>query len=872
MRIISVFRSVWRNLTARRKVEQDLTDEINSYIELSTAAKIRQGLAPGEARRQVMLEIEGAEQVKERVRQTRAGHRLEIFLQDLRFACRSLRKAPVFSLTVFSVLALGIGSTTLMFAIVNSVLLEGPRYPDSDRIMTLWQRIPEEPRVSFSPREFELWKKQTQIFDSLGFVTGTSFTVTGRGDPDMIVGRTISPEIFKVLGTGPFLGRAFAPNEIHPHVVILSYGTWQAKFASRRDVIGESITMNGESYTVIGVMPEDFAFEAPEANLFVPAALDTPLFSDHPDAHFLRVFGRLKSGVTRQQLDAEVALLGARANEASDDPTQRRFFALPLTDLTTAELRTPLLVLLCSVIFLLLVACANVANLVLARANARRGEMAIRSALGASRPRLIGQLLVESAVLASVGGGLGIAAAWWALEILAISLGRTLPELMQAHFGLFSIVIAVIASGLTAIVFGLGPALSASRVGFGADLKNSSRSIGGGANTHQFLVFGELAIAAALLVCCILMIRSFSALTHVDPGFRATNIVTAEVFLPKERYPEASQMFGFHRALLESIRNNPRFESGGMVTHLPFGGNTWGNSFDVEGHVSPAGVDYSAQIRPVSDGYFETLGIPFREGQGFKLSDDGKAPRVAVINAALAKRFWPNDSPIGKRIRYYRDWLSIIGVCGNIKHARLDAESDMEIYVPYLQLADDVAHFVGRDLNYVVRASQPGLTTVELRNAVRALDPEAVVKLNTMEGLIRDSTAQPRFRTWLITVFSATAVILACLGIYGVIAYLVTQRYREIGIRMALGASRRNIFQLVLGRMALLAAAGICAGLIAALFLTRFLKSMLYGVSVHDPATFIGVPLCLVVVALMAAYLPARRAAQIDPVRSLRYD
>jgi len=398
------------------------------------------------------------------------------------------------------------------------------------------------------------------------------------------------------------------------------------------------------------------------------------------------------------------------------------------------------------------------------------------------------------------------------------------------------------------------------------------RSTGRALKAHQLLVFGEVALAAALLVCCTLMIRSFAALIHVDPGFRPANVITAEVFLTKERYPGASEMFKFYRASLDKLQTVPVAESMGLVTHLPFGGNSWGNIFNVEGYVSPAGVEHSAQIRPVSPGYFETLGIPLREGVGFKLSDDERAPRVAVINAALAKRFWPNESPIGRRIRYYREWLAIIGVCGDIKHVRLDAESDMEIYVPYLQMAGDVAQFVGRDLNYVVRSSRTGIAAVELRKAIHGLDPQLVVKLSTMEGLIHESTAQPRFRTWLVAIFSASAVILACLGVYGVIAYLVTQRYREIGIRIALGATRGSILQLVLGRTALLAAAGIAAGLFGALFLSRFLTSMLYGISAHDPISFIGVPVCLVMIALLAAYLPARRAAKVDPIASLRYE
>jgi predicted permease len=331
-------------------------------------------------------------------------------------------------------------------------------------------------------------------------------------------------------------------------------------------------------------------------------------------------------------------------------------------------------------------------------------------------------------------------------------------------------------------------------------------------------------------------------------------------------------MIQFCRTSLERVRSLPGVDAVGVVTHLPFGGNNWGNGFDVEGRTPPPGADYSAQIRPVSPGYFAVLGIPLKQGNDFSDRDNENAPGVAIVNQLLAQRFWPNESPIGKRIRYGKEWLSIVAVCGNIKHARLDANSDMEIYVPYAQVPADVMQFVGRELNYVIRSSSVGSVAADVRTAIRELDPQAVVKVNTMEALIRESTAQPRFRTWLIAIFSAFALALACLGIYGVIAYLVTQRYKEIGIRMALGATRANILQLILGRTVKLAAIGIAAGLLAAFFLSRFLSSILFGITAHDPLTFVSVPLALVLVALLAAYLPARRATRVNPVTSLRYE
>jgi predicted permease len=863
--------SLFRNLTRRRNVEQDLADEVGSYVDLATQRKIREGLGETDARRAALVDLGGTEQVKELVRDARAGHFIETRLQDVRFAFRTLRKAPVFSLTVALVLALGIGSTTLMFAIVNSVLLEGPRFPEASRLVTLWQRIPQEPRVAFSPKEFAAWQKQTEVFESLSFVTGTGFTISGRGDPELVIGRMVTPAFFQVLRTNPALGRPFTEAESADHVVVLSHALWRDKFGQRPEILGESVTMNGEPYTVLGVMPEAFDFAGPDAQLFVPASLTSPIFTQHPDAHFLRVIGRLKSGVTRQQLEAEVNLLGTRVDDP-DDRANRRYYALGLKELTTGDLRVPLLVLLLAVTFLLLIACANVANLTLARSKARQGEMAVRAALGASRPRLIAQLLTESALLASIGGLAGLGIAVWGLDLLRGFAGGTVPELLRARVNTTALLFAFTISALAAILFGLGPAFSASRTSLHTALKGAARSTIGGDRTRQLLVFAEIAIASVLLIGCGLMMRSFAALTRVDPGFSATNVVTANTALTKERYPDAPPMIQFYRDSITKIRGLPGVDAVGLVTHLPFGGNSWGNGFEVEGQPAHAWADYSAQIRPVSPGYFAALTIPLRQGNDFTERDNEQAPGVAVVNEVLAKRFWPNESPIGKRIRYGKDWLSVVGVCGNVKHYRLDAESDMEIYVPYPQVPAEVMQFVGRDMNYVVRSTHPGSVAADVRAAIRTLDPQAVVKVNTMEALIHESTAQPRFRTWLIGVFSIFALTLACLGIYGVIAYLVTQRYKEIGIRIALGATRTNILQLILARTFKLTALGILAGLIAAFFLSRFLSSILFGISSHDTITFVAVPLCLIIIALLAGYLPARRATRVDPVSSLRYE
>ena len=429
MPFLSRIASLWRNLSRRRQVERELTDEVSSYVELATQAKMKEGLTENEARREALVEFGGVEQVKEQVREVRLGHFLETRWQDLRFGLRTLRKAPVFSLAVALVLALGIGSTALMFTIVNSVLLEGPPYPEADRLHMLWQQFPQEDHVTFSAHEFNAWKKQTEVFETFSCYMGNGFTLTGIGEPAFFFGHQVTPSLFQTLRTNAALGRVFLDSEGEvgkDRVVILSHAVWRDKFGLRPDVLGKPVVLNGEPYTVVGVMPETFDFPQTDVKLWVPLVLDGPFLQQHPNAHFLRVIGRLKPGVTPQRLQAEVDLLGKRV-DPPDDETTRRYFAVSLKEFTTGQLRNPLLVLLCAVGFLLMIACANVANLMLARANARQGEMAIRAAMGASRQRLIAQLLTEAAVLACIGGILGLAIAIWGLDLLKLFGAENIP-------------------------------------------------------------------------------------------------------------------------------------------------------------------------------------------------------------------------------------------------------------------------------------------------------------------------------------------------------------------------------------------------------------------------------------------------------------
>src|SRR2546423_1491269 len=876
MFLFSRIASLLRNLTRRRRVERDLAAEVNSYVDLSTQKKMTQGLSEPEARRAALVELGGAEQVKELVREVRLGYFLETRMQDVRYAFRSLRKAPVFSLTVALVLALGIGSTALMFTIVNSVLLKGPAFPEADRLVMLWEDLPQEKQIPFSTREFTIWREQSQLFESMAAMTGAGFTITGRGEPELAIGQRVTPSFFQTLRVAPALGREVLEAEGkngQDGVVLLSHAFWREKFGMRRDVLGENIIMNGKPYSIIGVMPENFDFLQHDTKFWVPMALDAPLHQQNFDAHFMRALGRLKRGVTSDQLRAEIDLLTPRVN-APDDNTIQKFYALPVKEMISRDLGRPLLILLSAVGFLLLIACANVANLMLARASSRRSEMAIRSAMGASRRRLIAQLLTEAVLLSAVGGLLGIGFAVWGLDALKTFAATNLPEILQTHLDGWALAFAIVVSGISGILFGLGPAFAGSSTNLHDSLKGGTRasSSAGAERTRRGLVFAEVALACILLVGCALMLRSFVALIHADPGFQPQNLVVIDTYLLRERYPDAERMIRFYRDALAGARALPGVVSVGVVTHLPFSDSTWGNSYEVEGQPAPPGVELTAQMRTISPAYFSTMQIPLKQGRDFTEHDNENAPGVAIVNEVFAKRHWPNESPLGKRIRYGKEWLSIVAVCGSIKHRSLELESDAEIYVPYPQTSAGALTFVGRQLNFVIRSTAAAGVASSTRNAIHSLDPGLVVKANTMESLINDSLAQPRFRTWLIGVFSLFALTLACLGIYGVIAYLVTQRYKEIGIRMALGATRANILQLILARTFKLTALGILAGLITAYFLSRFLSSILFGITAHDAITFVAVPLCLIAIALLAGYLPARRATRVDPVTSLRHE
>jgi predicted permease len=857
----------------KQKLQEEIDEELRYHLEARAQLNREEGHSAEEARAAALRQFGNPTLQREAATDADLFAWVETLGTDLRFALRLLRKKLFFSGFAILAMALGIGATTLMFSIVHSLLLEPLPYKDAGRLYMVWQKIPQEDRVSFSPREFLEYQQRSAAFAQLAAFTGNGFVLSGHGDPQLAIGEVVTPSYFQVLGVAPVLGRTFFEDEGatgHDREVVLSHGLWQERFAARTDVLGQAITMNGEPYTVVGVMPGDFAFPDTTYRLWVPAALRGPDFQQHPDAHLLRVVGRLKDGAGLSQMQAEIAGLGKSLDRDSEE---RHYYSVSVPEMISGELRRPLLVLLGAVALLLMIACANVSNMMLARATARRREMAVRAALGASRRRLIRQLLVETALLSLLGGAVGLLLAWSGLHILSAAGSRTIPELARVHIDFTVIVFAFLASAAAGIVFGLAPALHGSRTDLQGALKQGTQSSSTRTSerTRSVLVFAEIALCALLLVSFGLMLRSFVDLMHQEPGFAADGIVTVQTALMPRNYPAGPDLVRFYRSTAERLKQLPGVEAVAMTAYLPFGGNDWGNSFDIEGKVVPDSS--SVRIRPVSAGYFRAMQIPLMQGREFSDGDTENSPGVAVINQALARSYFPNEDPIGRRIRYDVAWLTIVGVCGDIRHSSLDQPPEPEIYAAYPQIPPALLNFVGRDQNYVVRAAGTTDSIASgVRQALHVAAPEVVIKVNEMRELIRDTTAQPRLRTSLIAIFTGLALALAAVGIYAVLAYTVTQRFKELGIRIALGARSSDIRRLILGHALRLASLATASGLVAAYFLVHFLRTLLFGVAIHDPLTFVAVPLFMLAIALLAGYLPARQASRVSPTISLRQE
>jgi predicted permease len=801
--------------------------------------------------------------------------------QDVRYGIRMLRKHPGFTLVAVLTLTLGIGANTAIFSVVNSVLLRPLPFTQPERLVKVW---PQKVRTSVSKAEFVEVRDHSQSFDELAAYSGWSFTLTGRDEPAKLSGARTTATFFSLLGVHAALGRTFLPEEDQPErsrVALLGYGAWENRFGGDPHIVGQSIMIDGQSHTIVGVLPRDFnfpdnQFSRDKLELVTPAPLDPGDGNDFT-AGYLNVMGRLKQGVTYEQAQAEVVNLARNARvkfarkpdnyglEASVNPLQRELIG---------ETNQMLLVLLGAVGFVLLIACANVANLQLARTTARNREIAIRTALGAARSRVIRQLLTESVLLSLLGGALGILLAMWGITILVSLLPEEIPRLNSIGIDLRVLLFSLGLSMLTGMLFGLAPALQGSKVDLQTALKEGGRTstTGMGGRMRSLLIVTEVGLALMLVICAGLLVKSFWRLQQVDPGFEAEKVLSLQLSPPSTSYEGGARKRVLYRQVLERVQALPGVKAAGAIHLLPMGGSNWNPALRVEDHPLPEGTDLpSVDWRLITNGYFQAMGIRLIRGRYFTEGDNENALAVAIVNETLARRYWPNEDPVGKRIRggfEGKDWVPIVGVVSDVKEQGLDLPTHLEMYRPYAQ-----APFTSSMTLMVRTDADPSGLAAAIRQEVWAIDKDVpITDIQPLTQVVSKSIATRRSTMLMLGTFAAVALLLGAVGIYGVVTYSVNQRIHEIGVRMALGATSRDVLRLIVGQGMRVILTGVALGLGGAYLVTRALERLLFGVSATDPLTFAGVSVLLTVIAFLACLIPARRATHVDPMEALRYE
>jgi predicted permease len=812
--------------------------------------------------------------------------------QDIRYGFRSLIKAPAFALVALFSLAIGIGANTAIFSIVNTLLLRPLPYKDASRSVILWNRSPGLGITEdwFSTAQYFDIKNGHQGFEDVAIAIGGNENLTGNGEPERVGTIHISSNLLPMLGVKPAQGRLFVPSEDAKGAAgtaILGYGTWARRYGSDPHILGKSLTINGAPYQIVGVLPRSFSLPrevlptlggAEQAEVLLPVGL-APDAAENRDHEDYNIMGKLKPGVSVQQAQAEMDTITARLRRdypAVYPPNGGLTFGIvPLAEQVVGDSRRPLIVLLFAVAFVLLIACANVANLQLSRAFGRQKEIAIRMSIGASSARIARQLLTESLLLSLCGGALGILLALWSLRWVRILGPGSVPRLDFIHIDAGVLVFTVVISLISGTLFGLAPISRTADIDVHSTLKEGGRGSAGpgrkGSRLRKSLVVSELALSVLLLIGATLLIKSFSNLHKTSPGFNPDNVLTLELTMSGNKYRDAQKVLNGYKQIIEQIEGLPRVTHAGAITSLPLSQMyAWG-PINVEGRVPPPGENFiNADERMVRGHYFETMGIPLREGRLFAESDTPMSLPVAIVDEYMAKELWPNQSPVGKRLRpgglrSDEPWITVVGVVGRVKQYTLDSDSRIALYLPQTQHAT-------RDMNVVVRSkSDPASLGLAVRQEIQKVDPDLpVYHVRTMEQRIGESLAQRKFSMLLLSIFAGLAAALAMIGIYGVISYLVNQGTREIGIRMALGATPGAILQEVMRRGMGLAIPGVIIGLVGGLAFTRLMQGLLFGVKPIDPLTFAAIPLLLTLVALMAIYIPAQRATRVDPTVSLR--
>ena len=817
---------------------------------------------------------------------------MQTIFQDLRYGARMLAKKPGFTFVAVITLALGIGANSAIFSVVNGLLLRPLPYRDSDRLAIIWTHSPGANVAQDwpSPGQFSAIASRNTVFEELALAQGGSVSLTGQGVPQRLGAISTSSVLFSLLGAQALIGRTFLPEEDSPGkppTAILSYGFWQRQFGGDPNVIDQVITVDGEKRSIVGIMPRDFtlSFEVmptvgtiDQADLLLPLPLGADRMAEQGDENY-NILARLKPGVTIAQAQAELdaAVQGLAEGFPKNYPPSRQFsFSItPLLEQVVGDVRPILLVLLGAVGCVLLIACANVANLLLTRAAGREREMAIREAMGAGRWRVVRQLLTESVLLAAVGGALGLLVAIWTLEGLRWLNPGNIPRLQNVALDGRALAFTSVVSLFTGILFGLAPALRSARVNLSEALKEGGRSLvdTGHQRLRKTLVIAEMALSLVLLIAAGLLIRSFVRVQHVEPGFSPHNVLSLHLSLEGTGYLERTRRPSFYQQLWERIRRVPGVEAAGAASVLPLSGAVSWGSITIEDYVPPSGESaIQADQRIASVGYFETMKIPLVSGRFFTDQDLKDAAPVVIIDENMASRYWPGADPVGRRLKSGRaesktPWATIVGVVANVKQYALDSDSRVALYYAALQLTPGEAYVALRT------SGDPAAVAGAVTQEIRDIDPDILVAdVKSMDQLVSESLARRRFAMIALSVFALTAMILAAVGIYGVMSYSVTQRTREIGIRMALGAPTRDVLRMVVGNGMVLAGIGVGIGLASAFAATRLMTSLLFGVSATDPLTYVAIAVVLAGVALVACFVPARRATRVDPMIALRYE
>jgi putative ABC transport system permease protein len=878
---------VWRRIIfylRSDRFDRELEEEMRFHQIMRAGENRDYGQSAEDAKYAAQRQFGNLTLLQEASREMWAFRWIETFFQDFRYGARMLVKNPGFAFIAVLTLSLGIGANTAIFGVVNAVLLHPLPYPHAERMVYVWSGGLSDPKAEsgFSPRNFTDIRSRNHSFDSYFAFNNVSYTLTGDQQPEALSGVQASADFWRVVGAQPALGRAFTAEEDAPgndHVALIGDGLWKRRFGGNPQILGRNVQLNGEPYTIIGVMPPNFDFPNPNVEVWAPLGLDLAKYGR--GAAFLQSVARLKTDVTVEQARADLQNVADHLKKEFPDfawnftlriePVRERFFG---------DLERPLMILLGAVALVLLIACVNVANLMLGRATARWKEFALRSALGASRGRLVRLQLTESALLAVAGGVGGSFMAGYGINALTAINPAAIANRGKIAIDGPVIAFTFLISLLAGALFGLTPAWHATKTDLNRALRENSRSATGARRLKLMrgaLVVTEISLSLALLVIAGLLLESLGKLLQVNPGFNAENVVTCSISLPHAKYPEDRRQADFFRRALEQVRAVPGVESAGFGTSLPFSGSRGNGSFRIDDRPTPRVNGPSADSHRVSPGYFTAMGIPLRAGRDFSDADDMAHPGVAIINEAAAKQYWPNENPLGKRIsigmgqepRLYGHAVSreIIGIVGNVKHEQLKDEFQPEMYVP-------AWHLPTLNMTLVVRSRASAESLINsIRRVAQSMDPEQPLRrAQSMETVVSRSIAPQRLTTTLLSLFAGLALLLATVGVYGVMSYSVAQRTQEIGVRMTLGAESHDVLKLIMRQGMTLGLLGVGVGLLISVALSRLMKSLLFGVGPNDPLTFLGVALLLTIVTLLACWIPARRAMKVDPMIALRHE